>query len=122
MVIFSIQGGLQFNTLSAEPTAILTFLNPDPSERWFVKTQNCNVKLQNLDRRLNVFDLRDIPLSMISPPVGAPLYFPPEVPMLVPHKHRLQATFTLQDSTTAVVGSATKYNILLTGALIPFRA
>lgn len=122
LVIFSLQGYLQFNSLAAEPTTgILSFLNPDPSERWFMKAQNCNLKLENLDRSLQVFDARDVPLSAISPPVGAPMFIPPEIPFIVPHKHRLRATFTLQDSTTAIVGSATKYGVLLTGALIPFR-
>lgn len=121
LVVFSLQGYLQFTTLNTEPTAILGYLNLDPSERWFVKAQNCNLKLENTDRNLTVFDARDIPLSAISPPVGAPMYFPPDVPYIIPAGHSLAATFTLNDSTTAIVGSASKYGILLTGALIPKR-
>lgn len=118
LVVFSIQGYLRFPTLNTEPTSMLGFLNPDPSERWFVKTQNCLVQLLHKDRSLNAFDNRSIPLSAISPPVGAPMYFPPETPYIVPGGHKLRAEFTLQDSTSAVVGSSTRYGLLLAGALI----
>lgn len=118
LVIFSIQGYLRFPTLNSEPTLMLGFLNPDPSERWFVKTQNCLVQLLHKDRSLNVFDARSLPLSAISPPVGATMYFPPETPYILPGSHRIQASFTLQDSTTAIVGSSTAYGVLLTGALV----
>ena len=118
LVVFSMQGYLRFPTLNSEPTTMLGFLNVDPSERWFMKTQNCLVQLLHKDRSLNVFDQRAIPLSAISPPVGAAMYFPPETPYIVPGGHKLQATFTLQDSTAAVVGNSTQYGILLVGALI----
>lgn len=122
LVILSLQGYLQFQLLNTEPTAILTWLNLDPSERWFVKTQNCEVSLENIDRSLEVFDARSVPLSAISPPVGAPLYFNPELPFIIPAGHSLRGTFTLKDTTTAIVGAATNYGILLGGALIPKRS
>ena len=117
---FSIQGYLGFSALATEPTSgILSYLNPDPSERWFMKSQNCTVQLENTDRSYEVFDARELRLSAISPPCGSPLYFPDVAPYLVPAGHRLRATFTLQDSTTAIVGNATTYGILLGGVLIP---
>lgn len=119
LVILSIQGYLAFSTLNTESTAILSYLNLDPSERWFVKTQNCTVALTNTDRNLPVFDNRDLRLSAISPPVGAPMNFPVEAPLIVPAGHNLRATFTLQDSTSAIVSGATVYGLLLTGALVP---
>lgn len=121
LVVFSIHGYIRMVDFSSEPTAIFTFLNPDPSERWFVKTSNCNLKLENLDRSLQVYDNRDIPLGAISPPVGSPMYFPPQIPMVVPAGHKLKATFTLQDSGSDAVGGSTVYGVLLTGALVPKR-
>ena len=121
MVILSLQGYLQFQLLDTEPRAILGWLNLNPSERWFVKSQNCEVSLENIDRNLEVFDKRSLPMSAISPPVGAPLYFNPELPFIVPAGHTMRATFTLQDTTTAIVGAATNNGILLGGALIPKR-
>lgn len=118
LVIYSIQGYLRFPTFNSEPTSMLGFLNPDPSERWFVKTQNCLVQLLHKDRSLSVYDNKSIPLSAISPPVGAAMYFPPETPYILPGSHRLAASFGLQDTTAAIVGSATFYGVLLTGALI----
>lgn len=121
MVILSMQGYLQFASLNSEPTALLGWLNLDPSERWFVKAQNCNVQLENIDRSLQVMDARAIPLGSITPPCGAPAYFNPELPFIVPAGHNLRATFTLNDTNTSVVGGTTTYGILLVGALIPKR-
>ena len=121
MVITQVHGFIRIRDYSAEPTAIFTFLNPDPSERWFVKASNCIVQLENTDRSLDLFDNGEIPLGAITPPVGSPLFFPLEMPYIVPSAHNLQATFTLQDSGTDAVGSATDYGIILTGALIPWR-
>lgn len=122
LVVFSVHGYLRFPTLNSEPQLMMGFLNPDPSERWFVKAQNCSVSLTNIDRSLPVFDAQDVPLSSLCPPVGAPLYFPLDAPMVVPAGHNLRATFTLQDATAAIVGNATVYGLMLTGALIPKRA
>lgn len=121
LIVLSAQGYLQFATLNSEPTAMLGWLNLDPSERWFVKAQNCNVQLENIDRSLEVMDARALPMSAITPPVGAPAYFNPELPFIVPAGHSLRATFTLNDSNTTIVGGTTTYGILLVGALIPRR-
>lgn len=122
LVVFSIHGFIRFSSLSTEPTAILTWLNLDPSERWFVKTQNCSVGLKNVDRSLDVFEGDGtVPLSAIAPPVGSPMFFHPEAPCIFNAGHTLQATFTLNDSTSAVVGNATTYGLILTGNLIPNR-
>ncbi len=69
-----------------------------------------------------MFDAGAAPLSAITPPVGVPLQFPLDMPNIVPAGMNLRATFTLQDTTAAVVGNATIYGLLLTGALIPRRA
>lgn len=123
LVVFSLQGYLQFTALATEPTTgILGFLNPDPSERWFMKLQNCNVLLENIDRSQEVFDARSVPMSAISPPVGAPLYYPPDIPYIIPAGHSIRATFALQDTTTAIVGSSTRYGLLLGGALVPIES
>ena len=121
LVVLGIQGYLQMPTLNTEPTAILSWLNLEPSERWFVKSQNCTVQLLHKDRSLNVFDQRALPLSAITPTVGAAMWFPPEMPLIVPASHKLQATFTLTDSTTAIVGNSTNYGVLLMGALVSKR-
>ncbi len=120
-VVYSIQGYLRFPTLNSEPTAMLSYLNPDPSERWFVKAQNCLVQVVDSDRSSigGVFDNGEIPLGAITPPSGIPMTWPLEAPMLFPSGHNVKATFTLQDSTTAIVGSATVYGLLMVGALIP---
>ncbi len=121
LVITTVQGYLAFSTLNSESTAILGWLNLDPSERWFVKTQNCAVGLVNVDRNLQLFDNRDQRMSAITPPVGVPMQFSLEMPFIVPAGHNLKATFTLQDSTSAIVSGASVYGLLLTGALIPKR-
>ncbi|TAL42421.1 MAG: hypothetical protein EPN91_08560 [Salinibacterium sp.] len=125
LVVFALSGFLKFAALSSEPTAILGWLNLDPSERWFVKSQNCNVGLKNTDRSLDVFDGDGVvPMSAITPPVGTPMYWHPEAPNIFNAGHTLQATFTLGDTTAAVVGTAgnsTTYGLLLTGNLIPNR-
>ena len=122
LVVFSIQGFLRFATLNSESTAILTWLNLDPSERWFVKTQNCLVALKNVDRSLEVFEGDgSVPLSAITPPVGTPMFFHPVAPCIFNAGHQLRATFTLQDSTSAIVSGSTTYGLLLTGNLIPNR-
>ncbi len=123
LVITGIQGFLRFPTLASEPTTgILSYLNPDPSERWFMKSQNCLVSLLNTDRSLEMFEAGATPMSAITPPVGVPLSFPLDMPNIVPAGMNLRATFTLQDTTAAIVGNATIYGLLLSGALIPRRA
>ena len=123
LVVFGIHGYVRMPTLNTEPTAILTWLNLVPSERWLVKAQNCLVALQNTDRKHDVFEGdSDIPLSAIMSPTGFPLVFPPEAPLIIPQSEVLKATFTLQDSTSAIVGNASRYGILLTGVLVPRRA
>lgn len=122
LVVFSIHGFLRFTALNSESTAILGWLNLDPSERWFVKSQNCTVALKNNDRSLDVFEGDgSIPMSAITPPVGVPMYFHPEAPCIFNAGHLIRATFTLQDSTSAIVSGATVYGIVLTGNLIPNR-
>lgn len=121
LAVFSIHGYLRFPTFNTEPSLILSSLNPDPSERWFLKSSNCLVSLTNIDRSLPVFDAQDVPLSSITPPVGAPLYFPLDAPLMVPSGHNIRATFQLQDSTAAIVGNATIYGLMLTGVLVPKR-
>lgn len=122
LIIFSIHGFLKFTTLNSETTAILTWLNLEPSERWFVKSQNCNLGLKNFDRSLDVFEGDGVvPMSAITPPVGVPMYFHPEAPCIFNAGHTLQATFTLSDTTAAIVGGSTTYGVVLTGNLIPNR-
>ena len=123
LIVFSVHGFLKFAAISAEPTAILGWLNLDPSERWFVKTQNCNVGVKNFDRSLEMFDGDGaVPMSAITPPVGSPMFFHPEAPCIFNAGHTIQATFTLGDTTAAVVGGSTTYGVILTGNLIPNRA
>lgn len=121
LLVFSLQGYLRFPTLNTEPTSMLGFLNPDPSERWFVKSQNCIVQIVDSDRSNlgGVFDNGEIPLSAITPPAGVPMTWPLEAPQIWPSGHTLKATFTLQDSTAAIVGNSTVYGVLLVGALVP---
>lgn len=122
LVITSVRGFLRFPTLNSEPTSILGYLNIDPSERFLVKAQNCLVSLLNVDRSLEMFEGGATPLASMMPPWGTPLDFPLDMPNIVPAGMNLRATFTLQDTTSAVVGNSTVYGLLLVGALIPRRA
>ena len=117
LVILGISGYLQMPTLNTEPQ-VIAFSNVDPSERWFVKAQNCTVQLTHKDRSLDIFDQRAIPLSALTPPVGAAMWFPPELPIIIPGSHRVVTTFTLTDTTAAVVGNSTNYGLNLIGALV----
>ena len=117
LVILGIQGYLQMPSLHTEPQVVAS-ANVDPSERWFVKAQNCTVQLLHKDRSLSIFDQRALPLSAITPPVGQTMWFPPEMPIIIPGSHRLVATFTLVDSTAAIVGNSTNYGVNLIGALV----
>lgn len=119
LLVFGMVGYVLFPTLNSETTAILTYLNLDPSERIFVKAQNCLVKLENTDRQLKVTESRDVPLASITPPFGAPVQWPLEALLVAPGNNTLKATFALQDSTSAIVGNASDYGIRLDGVLVP---
>lgn len=117
LVIFGIQGYLQMPTLDTEPQ-VIAHANVDPSERWFVKAQNCNVQLAIKERSLNIFDQRALPMSVFTPPVGQPLWFPPETPIIVSRALNLEGTFTLASTDAEVVGNSTNYGLLCFGALV----
>lgn len=119
LVVFSMHGFHRSTLWNTEPVVAAVAI--DPSERHIVKMTNCLIKLENTDRNLQVFDARDLPLGAFAPPIGAPLYFPVEAPYLAPAGHTLKATFSLQDTTAAVVGNPSVYGIMLTGILIPKR-
>ena len=119
LYIQSIMGYISFNALASEPTAMLTWLNLDPSERVLVKAANCVVQLENTTRNYKVFDHREAVLYSLMAPMGMPLQWPVETPLPVPAKHSLKATFTLQDTATATVGASTDYGILISGVLVP---
>lgn len=119
LYLYSIAGYLSPNDLSAEPTAMLTWLNLEPSERYLVKAMNCAVQMENVTRNYKVFDGREAMLSSLMPPFGMPLQWPVETPFCAPAKHVLKATFTLQDTASDVVGASTDYGILLSGVLVP---
>lgn len=119
---FQVHGYVRMPTLNSEPSAILGWLNLPPSERWLVKAQNCLVGLLNQDKNHKFFDgNQDLELAAIMPPMGIPLVFPPEAPMVLNSGSTIKATFTLQDSTTAIIGNSTKYGVVLTGVLVPKR-
>lgn len=123
LVIFGVQGFVRMPSLNTEPTTILGWLNLVPTERWLVKAQNCLAGLRNVDRKHKVFDGDvDVPLSAIMGPTGFPFIFPPEAPLIIPQSEVLQGTFTLQDTTAAIVGNATRYGLLLSGVLVPRRS
>ena len=121
LVVFSMQGYVRFTALNTEPTVMLGSLNPDPSERMLVKAMNCLVQVVDSDRTAigGVFDNGETTLGRLMPPLGVPMTWPLEAPQLWESGHTLKATFTLQDSTTAIVGNATIYGVLLVGALVP---
>lgn len=117
LVIFGIQGYLQMPTLNSEPQLVAQ-ANVDPSERWFAKAQNCTVQLAIKERSLNIFDQRAVPMSVFTPPVGSALWFPPETPIIVSRALNLEATFSLTDTTSNIVGNSTNYGLLCFGALV----
>lgn len=118
LVIFQAQATWRPTLIATEVAvnAIFTAFTPDDLAE--VRTGNCLVQVINKDRQLKMFDARDMLMSAMR---KTPLYFPANAPMLVPATHTLQATFTLQDTTAAVVGVAADYGIALTGVLIPKR-
>lgn len=118
-IAVAMSGYILLPNLATEPTAILTWLNLEPSERIYVKAQNCLLKLENIDRSLKVTESRDLPLVSITPPFGAPINWALETSLVVPSNHTLKATFSLQDSTAATLGAASDYGVRLDGVLIP---
>jgi len=118
LVVFQIQSTFRSSLIATEvaTNAIFTAHTLDDLEE--IRSSNCLVGILNKDRQLKVFDNRDIPLNAIR---KTPIYFPAMAPLLIPATHTLQATFTLQDTTAAVVGAAADYGVMLTGVLIPKR-
>ncbi|MFA6168565.1 MAG: hypothetical protein WC700_18210 [Gemmatimonadaceae bacterium] len=121
LYIYSIAGYLASNALASEPTAMLGWLNLDPSERFLVKAMNCVVQLEDVSRTYKFFEGREATLASIMPPFGSPVQFPVETPIPVSAKHSLKATFTLQDTAAATVGASTDYGVQITGVLVPHR-
>lgn len=119
LIILQMHGGLRIPAINSEPQVNLGYLNLVPSERWILKSQNCTVRVENLDRHHVFTDQNDVTLASIMPPVGYPIVFPPEAPGIIPANENMRATFTLQDSTAATVGGATFYQLIVSGVLVP---
>ena len=118
LVVFQIHSTYRSTDLASEPVLNVAMATFGMQDLVMARKSNCLVSLINKDRQLKVFDNRDMPLSAIS---ETPLYFPANAPLLVPSTHTLQAGFTLQDLTPAVVGENADYGVTLTGVLIPKR-
>lgn len=117
--IFRVHGFLSFNALNTEPTSILSWLNLDVINRYLIKLSNCTARLENKDKNDLFSENRDVFLSAITPPYGSPIDLPPDAPIVVPAGQIIRATFTLQDSTTNIVGNSSDYGLVLTGVLTP---
>jgi hypothetical protein len=117
LVVFQIHSSYRSSALATEP-ALNSNIQLDVDGLEKARMSNCVVALQNKDRNLAVFDNRSMRLSAIR---DTPIYFPANAPLLVPATHTLQADFSLQDTTPAVVGNAADYGIVLSGILIPKR-
>lgn len=118
LVVFQVQTGWKPTLMATEVVVNAIFTAFTPEDMAEIRTGNCLVNVLNKDRQLKLFDSRDMPMNLIR---KTPLYFPANAPWLVPATHTLQAGFTLQDTTAAVVGVASDYAITLTGVLIPKR-
>lgn len=118
LVVYQIHSTWRSSALATEVAvnAVFTAFSMDDMER--VRLSNCVVALQNKDRNLAVFENRAMRMNAMR---DTPLYYPAEAPLLVPATHTLQADFSLQDTTAAVVGNAADYSLVLTGILIPKR-
>lgn len=110
---------LRFTALDAEDQTILGFLNLTPTERWLVKAQNCTVRVENVDNKNRFTENNDPNLSSMMPPMGYPVVWLPEAPMVVPKGHTVRGTFTLQDTDSDIVSGNTVYGVSLVGVLVP---
>lgn len=122
LVVYGVSAYWRSSALATEPALnAAIFTQMSPSELQVARLGNCIATLENKDRNLPVFDARGIYLSAITPPLGSKLQFPVQAPLLFPASHTVKATFTLQDTTAAVVGNDADYGLLLEGILIPKR-
>lgn len=114
-----LQAYMRFPTLNTEPTLILGWQNPPFPERLAIKGQNCTFQLQTRDKSRAHIDNHDGTLLSILPPWGEPMQWTLEAPFKAFSNVVLRATFTLQDSTAAIVGNETIYGIRFDGFYIP---
>jgi hypothetical protein len=108
------------NTEAAMAAALGT--NIAPSERAYLKLQNCVFSLKDTERSETDIVKGSAPcLAAISPMVsGMPLEFSMS-PIVIPGGNKVEATFTLKDTTALVIGASSVYGLLLTGVLLPRR-
>lgn len=122
LVVYGISGYWRSSALATEPALnAAVFTQMSPAEMQLARLSNVIATLENKDRNLPVFDARGVYLSAITPPLGSKLVFPVQAPLLFPATHTVKATFTLQDTTAAVVGNDADYGLILEGILIPKR-
>jgi hypothetical protein len=122
LVIYQVGAYWRSTLIATEPVLNANFTQFGPTDLMVARLQNCLATLTNKDRSLAYFDAGAVPLSSLAPPAGAPQFLPPMAPYLVPSGITLEASFTLQDTTAAVVGNNAEYGLILGGFLIPKRA
>lgn len=122
LVIKAVHGYLRFTDFTNEVAlAAVLGTNVAPTERAYVKAQNCLVELKNADRSMLWTERNNPPLATLMPRMGRPLELPKEMPFILQPTETMKASFSLQDTTAAIIGAATIYGVSLVGALIPHK-
>lgn len=123
-VIKELRGHILIRDVTSETVAVSNYGNPSYRDRIAIKANNCRVTLQNTDRSQKVFESsNNLNLgSFMRVSGGAPIVVDP--PHILPAGETLEATFTLVDTTSAVVGGTSKveYGLILVGHYVRARA
>jgi hypothetical protein len=118
LVITQIQSFWRPTLLATEVAVNALFTKFGLDDLMDARLLNCLATLKVKDRKLEMFDNADLCLAPIR---RSPIYYTKDGPLILPPGVTLQAGFTLQDPTPAVVGVAAYYGLILTGFSIPRR-
>lgn len=116
LVIFQMQSYWRPEAIATEVAVNAIFTQFSPADLALVRLMNTMATLKLKDRKLEVIEGAEMPLSACH---RSPLYFPVQAPLIIPPGITLEANFTLQDDTAAVVGEDSNYGLLLTGIALP---
>jgi hypothetical protein len=115
LVIHQMHASYRSTALNTEPVlnANLTLDLQGLSE---ARLQNILVELKLKERRLSITEGSTLNLAAL---YRTPAYWLPNAPLIVPAGTILQANFTAQSVTAAIIGNDAYYGLVLTGFLIP---
>ena len=116
LVVFQMQPMYRSTALATEPVLNANITSLDLAGLTEARLQNVLAQLALKDRKLDVIEGASLNLASI---LRYPAKWPENAPLIVPAAQTLEATFSVQDATAAVVGQNAYYGLLLTGVLIP---